>query len=250
MLAPELVLSSIPVGLRGPLLAEYNKIVQAFMERCWQASELSGGLFSEIVYTILDGHAKGIYASKPSKPSNMVDACRALEKNKNVPRSFQILIPRMLPPLYEIRNQRNVGHVGGDVNPNHMDSTAVLSMTSRIMAELVRVLHNLPTLDDAQTLVDSLVERRTPLIWQSSNMKRVLNPKMAVRDQIIVLAASVGGEVSVDNLLKWTEASTKPYLKKLLNELHDGRLIEFDPVRQTVQVLPPGADHAAKIHRQ
>jgi len=130
MVTPQQALAIIPDGLRKPLIDEYQSIVGNFMERRWGASELSGGRFCEIVYSILDGHAKDTYPSKPSKPGNFVSACRRLESNTNMPRSFQILIPRLLPALYEIRNNRNVGHVGGDVNPNFMDSTAVVSMAS------------------------------------------------------------------------------------------------------------------------
>ena len=128
-------LSAIPSGLRTPLIAEYQSIVQNFLEHRWLPSELSGGRFSEIVYTILDGHAKSAYASSPKKPSNFKDACTKLESNSGVPRSFQILIPRLLPALYEIRNNRSVGHVGGDVDPNHMDSAAVLAMCNWVMCE-------------------------------------------------------------------------------------------------------------------
>ena len=73
------------------------------------------------------------------RPSNFVEACRRLESNSGGPRSFKILIPRLLPLLYEIRNNRNVGHVGGDVDPNHMDATTVLAIVAWVMAELVRV---------------------------------------------------------------------------------------------------------------
>lgn len=129
MITAPAVLSSIPASLRVPLVSEYQKIIQNFLEHRWLPAELGGGRFSEIVYTVLDGQAKNVYATAPSKPKDFVQACRNLEKNAfpHVPRSFQILIPRMLPVLYEIRNNRNVGHVGGDVDPNHMDSVAVLS---------------------------------------------------------------------------------------------------------------------------
>src|ERR1700729_2865234 len=116
MLNVNTALAPIPTDLREPLITLYQSIVQNFLEQRWQPSELSGGLFSEVVYTILDGHAKGKYASKPSKPKDFVTACRQLESNTHVPRSFQILIPRMLPALYEVRNNRNVGHTGGDVD--------------------------------------------------------------------------------------------------------------------------------------
>jgi len=57
-----------------------------------------------------------------------------------------------------VRNNRNVGHVGGDVDPNHMDAVAVMSMSNWIMGEIVRVFHRLPTTSEAQQLVDALAE--------------------------------------------------------------------------------------------
>jgi hypothetical protein len=146
--------SALPVGLRKPLLDEYDSILQNFTEQRWTPSELSGGKFCEIVYTILDGFSKKSYATSPMKPKNFVEACKKLGSNATVPRSFQILIPRFLPPLYEIRNNRNVGHVGGDVDPNFMDSSAVLSIANWVMAELVRVLHSI-SVTEAQAVVNS-----------------------------------------------------------------------------------------------
>jgi hypothetical protein len=123
MTTPTAALAAIPNGLRLPLLSEYQSIAQNYAEHRWSPAELSAGIFCEIVYTILDGHAKGSYPAHPSKPADFVGACRKLEQNIHVPRSFQILIPRLLPALYEVRNNRGVGHTGGDVDPNHMDAT-------------------------------------------------------------------------------------------------------------------------------
>ncbi len=240
-------LASIPDGLRVPLLSEYRDIVSNYMERRWRPSELSGGRFCEIVYTILDGHASGTYPDSPAKPRNFVDACRTLEQNTSEPRSFQILIPRMLPALYEIRNNRNVGHVGGDVDPSHMDSVAVLTTANWIMAELVRVLHQLPSMQDAQEVVDALVERRTPLVWQGGDIRRILDPKMKLPDQILVLLASTIGTVTTDDLKRWTECSTKTYLKKLLSRMHTDRRINFDRHSEQVILLPAGASRAELI---
>jgi hypothetical protein len=116
-------LATIPVGLRDPLVEEYNKLAKNFRENRWEPAELSGGKLCEIVYSILNGYITGTFPTTPSKPSNMVDACKKLETAPNTfPRSVRIQIPRMLTALYEIRNNRNVGHVGGDVDPNHMDA--------------------------------------------------------------------------------------------------------------------------------
>src|SRR2546428_9970348 len=114
---PAMALAQLPSGLRDPLLASFNEIVVNFRETRWTASELDGGKLCEVVYTILRGHVDGSFPSGPSKPSNMVQSCMDLAKADatRFPRSVRIQIPRLLIALYEVRNNRGVGHVGGDV---------------------------------------------------------------------------------------------------------------------------------------
>lgn len=239
-------LSSIPNGLRTPLLDEYSRIIQNYYEHRWGPSELSGGRFCEIVFTVLEGYFSGSYSSSPRKPRNFVAACRALEQNSGGVRSFRILIPRMLPALYEIRNNRGVGHVGGDVSPNHMDANAIVSMANWIMAELVRVYHNL-TPDEAENLVNALAERKTPLIWESGDLKRVMDPSLSLKDHILVLLSSVSGSVSFKDLQRWTDYDNRSYLKRLLQQMHEQRLLEYNRANEEVYILPPGTDLASKI---
>jgi hypothetical protein len=239
-------LTAIPSSLRDPLLSEYRSIIQNFFEHRWSPSELSGGKICEIVYTILDGHAKGTYAAKPIKPPNFLIACRALENNSQVPRGFQIFIPRLLPALYEVRNNRGVGHAGGDVDPNHMDATLVVSMCNWIMAELVRVFHNLTT-GEAQALVDALAERTIPIIWEGENVKRVLDTALSLRDQILMLAGSSGGPVPIDSLIAWTETKNKTYFRKVVAELHKSRFVEHSSANNTIVLLPYGAKRVAEL---
>jgi hypothetical protein len=249
VIAASAALTAIPVGLRDPLLTEYQSIVQNFMERRWLPSELSGGRFSEVVYTILDGHAKAAYAAAPSKPGNFEQACKRLENNAHVPRSFQILIPRILPALYEVRNNRSVGHMGGDVDPNHMDAVVVLSMCNWTMGELVRVYHAL-SVQDAQKVVDALAEVRIPLVWSDGFKKRVLNPALKLPEQLLLLIATTLPQVSVNDLQHWTEASDKRYFMKLLRTLHKSRLIELDETTGAIQILPPGTKKIQEILRK
>lgn len=248
MITPAEVLASVPEGLRAPLIEEHRVIVQNFMEHRWLPSELSGGRFSEIVYTILDGHARGTYAAVPSKPPNFPQACQRLENNSlpHTPRSFQILIPRMLPALYEIRNNRSVGHVGGDVNPNHMDAIAVLSMCNWVMGELVRVFHGLEV-GEAQRVVDALAEIRIPAVWSDGQKKRTLQPNLKLPEQLLLLIATTLPDVSSGELLNWSEAKNKAYFRALLRRLHTQRLIEFDEVSDKILILPPGAKKVQEI---
>jgi hypothetical protein len=239
-------LSSIPIGVRLPLLAVYQSIVQSFAVHGWSPSELSGGKFCEIVFTILDGYAKSGYAASPKKPRAFDQACKLLENNSHVPRSFQILMPRLLPALFEVRNNRGVGHAGGDVDPNHMDAVFVLTSCNWIMAEFVRVFHNV-SISEAQDIVDKLVERRMPLLWIGDDMRRILDPKLGLREQILLLLCTFPGKVCTAELKNWTGYKNGTYFKKLLREMHADRLVELAKDSRTVLILPPGDKIASEL---
>jgi hypothetical protein len=245
MITTDQALSTIPDVLRKPLIDEYSNIQRNYLERRWTPSELSGGKFCEIVYSILEGYSTGNYPSSPIKPTNFVDACRSLENNTSNPRSFQILIPRILPALYEIRNNRGVGHVGGDVDSNHIDSSAVLAIASWIMDELIRVFHN-TNIQDAQKIADSLVDRKIPLVWYSGDIRRVLQPTLSIKDQILLLSS--GSEtVTKDDLIRWIEPPNRSYFYKILREMHSARLINLSSDETTIELLPPGMAIAEQI---
>jgi hypothetical protein len=239
-------LSAIPTGLRDPLLSEYRSMIQNYLEHRWTPSELSGGKFCEIVYTILEGHAQGSYASKPSKQKNFPEACKKLESGSEAIHSFRILIPRVLPGLYDIRNNRGVGHAGGDVDPNLMDANVVVALVKWVLAELVRVFHSLST-SDAQALVDSLAERTIPLIWESGDVKRVLNPAIKLREQVLLFLSTSAKPVKLDSLILWTENKNRNHFLKVMRDLHKSRKINLSGDQKLAEILPPGTVEVEEI---
>ena len=133
----------------------------------------------------------------------MVSACRALEQAPNVvPRSVRIQIPRTLMVLYEVRNNRGVGHVGGDVDPSHMDAVVVLYMSKWVMAELVRIFHGVDT-ETASVAVEALVDREIPAIWEVNGKKRVLRPRLTMKQKTLLLLYSHPSPVDEDVLVDW-----------------------------------------------
>lgn len=95
----------------------------------------------------------------------MIGKLRAFEKSTSTGslESYRIHIPRVLATIYNIRNKRGVGHLGGDVNPNFADSTFIVTCVDWILAELVRV-HYTCSLDEAQKMVDSIIIRPSFLV--------------------------------------------------------------------------------------
>lgn len=238
------LLHGIPSGLRTDLLNSYGEILRNFRERRWEPAELNGGKLCEATYTILRGYVDKSYPARASKPRNMVDACRELEKaGGSVPRSIAIQIPRMLIALYEIRNNRGVGHVGGDVNPNAMDAVCVLEMSKWLLSELVRIFHSVST-EDAAAVVEGLIERDLPLIWQVGATRRVLNARMSMKDKTLALLYHATKPVSEKELRAWVEHSNPAvYRRDVLRKIHKDKLAEYDQSAQTVLLSPLGIRH-------
>jgi hypothetical protein len=236
------VLGVLPAQLRAQLVDAFNEIAKNYRERRWEPAELNAGKLCEVAYSILKGHVDGSYPKHASKPKNLVDACKALESATTAPRSVRIQIPRMIVALYEIRNNRNVGHVGGDVDPNHMDALCVLQMSKWIVAELVRVLHNVDV-DDAAELVEALVERETPLIWDVNGVRRVLDTSLSMRDKTLLLLHASDGPLAERDLVRWIEhTNASVYRRDVLRKAHKARFIEYDQACGTVTVSPRGIE--------
>ncbi len=252
MIDPSRVLAGLPQALRGELIKCYQEIMSNYLERRWGPSELNGGKFCEAAFSIINGAVDGNFPAKASKPANMVGACRALEGRPADPnlvgdRSLRVQISRLLPFLYEIRNNRGVGHVGGDVDANHMDAEVVQANASWVMSELIRIFHNVTTQEAAET-IDALVERKTPLIWVVEGVKRVLDPSMSAKNQVLALLHHSTGWVSAAELFEWVEYSNASVFRSsVLKGLHDTRLIEFDAKNDRARLSPLGA---AEVERR
>lgn len=246
-LVPEDVFSDLSKRLRRELLESFGKIVQDFAERRWEPAELNGGKLCEVALSIIRGMADGKYPARATKPKNMVQACQQMEHETVQPRSVRIQIPRMIVALYEVRNSRNVGHVGGDVDPNHMDAVCVLQMSKWIVAELVRVMHHRP-IDEAAEIVDALVERETPLIWKVGGKLRVLDTKLSMKEKALVLLHSTTGPMSDTDIIDFIEHSNASVFRRdVLRPAHKARLIEYDETAGRATISPVGIEEAEQL---
>lgn len=239
---------SIPVGLRNDLQDRFNDIVKHYYERKWEPSELNGGKFCEAVYTVLEGYATGTYRSTAYKPRSVESACQQLAQHTTTPDSIRLSIPRAIIALYDIRNRRGVGHVGGDVSPNHMDAMYVLASAKWILAELIRVYKGVST-GVARQAVEELSERDIPLIWSSSDAKRVLINGLNKKDEtLLLLYSSDSGSSTEKELLRNTEHSNGTYYRRdVLVPAHKKRLWEYNKTTGVVTLLPPGVKAAEEI---
>lgn len=235
------MLTGVPSNFENELFRRYKEIERNFRERRWEPAELNGGKLCEAAFSILKGYVDGAYPSKPTKPSNMVAACQALENTPtSFHRSIRIQIPRMLISLYEIRNNRNVGHIGGDVDPNHMDAVCVLQMSKWIVAEFIRIFHG-AAIEEAARLVEALTERHIDVVWQTGSKKRILQPSLPMIEKALLMLYSEAEPMDEATLVDYIEHSNaSAFRRNVLRKAHKDKLLEYDDKAKTVEISPLG----------
>jgi len=186
-------------------------------------------------------HAEGRYEA--------ADECRKLVSSPTTAavESLRTVVPRALVFMYTMRNKRGIGHVGGDVEANQIDSATLARLADWSVCELIRVYHGL-SLEEAQDLVDSLAARTLPDVWEVAGKKRVLRDGLSASDQALMLLYSdPASYVLAEDLCAWVEYSTPSMFKRnVLRHLHKKRFIEFDAESSVVYLSPVGAEYVER----
>lgn len=241
------LLPKLPAELRDQLFDEFAELNRNYVEGRWRSVGLNAGRFCEVAYTIVSCSENYEYPASASKPNNFNAACKALENKTGLPRSFRFMIPNVLSTLHELRNQRDIGHVSGEIDPSFMDGSFAIQNIKWVLAELIRVLHQVePTL--AKSVVDQLSQYSAPAVWVNDSVKRVLLTGISLDNKILLLLASSGGQAHRAELYDWLDDIAKSTFNKRIAALHSRRMIEAKAFGSSVQLLPPGNEAIAEIH--
>nr|WP_156134575.1 hypothetical protein [Methylobacterium sp. ZNC0032] len=223
------------------MIDEFEQALSEYRAGDWEKVGLKAGKFCEVAYCVCSGHVTGSFASTPNKPNDFKKSCLDLEAhNKTKGRSLCIQIPRILLGLYELRNNRSIGHIGGDVSPNHMDAEFFLSGMKWVLAEFVRFFSRLP-LDDSRALIEAVTARTFPIIWNNGDARRILDPVKTTPDKVLILLYSEKKPTPIRSLQNWIEyKNTTEFKTKVIIPLHKKALVHFDIQNALVSILPPG----------
>ena len=240
----EAALTRVPTTLRTRVIERYGLLKGAYVNAQYDACGLRAGRFAEVMIRILQNELTGGYTPLGQRLKPFDQEAAALEQLPKTagPESLRVIMPRALAFLYTLRNKRGIGHEGGDVDANEIDAATCVRTADWCLSELIRVVHTL-SLEEAQTLLDAIVEREVPHVWAIAGVKRVLDPTLSAREQVLLLLYSdLEIAVPVEDLFTWVEYGRKDHFRtRVLAPLHRARLVEFDKDTNTVLLSPRGA---------
>jgi len=236
-------LSKVPDEFRDKIVDSYIDLKIRHREGKHDAAGLSAGKLSESVLRFLQHDLTKTHIPFNKQITNFIDECEKLIRlshNLGV-ESIRIVIPRAMIFMYTLRSKRGIGHIGGDVDANVIDGATITRLADWILCELIRVYHNL-SLEEADTLINSLSTRNVPDVWEIGGKKRVLRNDLDFKQiTLLLLYASVDSVVLAEDIYSWTKYSNLGmYKKSVLIPLHNANLIEYDASTQTVVISPSG----------
>lgn len=243
-------LSTLPEPFKSALISEYEETQRAALRGDWEKVGLKAGKICEIAYCILEGVCTGQYPTSISKPRDMQTACRLLESqtSQTSSRSARIQIPRVIAATYELRNNRAIGHAGGDVSPNQMDGLFFNQAVKWIFCEIVRIFSEL-SLEDTTKIVDGISIRWSAAIWEDGENKRILIEGLGLKEKVIGLTYFSDFSCEIEKLRSWLSiTNVTNFRNRVLSPLNDENMIHFDRNRNVVKLLPKGILHFENKH--
>lgn len=179
----------------------------------------------------------------PVEIKNASDTIKAIEKDKSLPDSLRVLIPKVAHAMvYEIRSKRGAVHVK-EIDPHAIDAALCVQAASWIVAELLRLYHT----DDENAVVDtmsSLMRVEMPLIELFGD-EMVVTAKVPCPTELLLLIANSapsGMDRKAIGLASKNSAST---ISKTLQRLAADRLIHRTADGQ-LHITGPGEKHLTK----
>jgi hypothetical protein len=221
--------AGLPAELADMALDAFVEAKRRFYLDDLRPSAIEGGRFSEAVFRILQWCTRQSY-TPIGKMLPMVPALLDSMEKASGPESVRLHIPRTLRLIYDIRNKRDVAHLADGIDPNQQDATLVVRNMEWVLAELVRLFHNVSPAQAHGVIVD-LVSKEVPLIQVFSGFPRILKP-LSASDHVLVLLYWRGAEgAAYEELHAWARPTMRANLRRTITALDSKDLVHVDGSR-------------------
>ncbi len=231
------------------VIEHYEGAVRAYRVSQPGDSLESSGKFSEAVLRTLHHLTTGDIVDR-------VDVGAEIDRLERLPRdlhdeSIRLLIPRALRVLYQVACNRGARHDRVGFDPNQMDATLGVALSSWVLAELVRIaLPGVLEPTAAHALVAGIVEPHAPILETVDGLMFLHKKSASAREVVLVRLRGASGErlpreelLGVGKLHGHSEAN----VRATLSQLRRSRLIHENS--EGIRLLSPGLAEAEHVLR-
>jgi len=194
-------LPSIPNDIVDALETEFRNLESRFARRDWGPAELNGGRFAEAVLRFLEWHESGGHYTPIGRQLNRQAILNRVRNNTSLPDGLRFHVSKCAEILMDIRNRRDVAHLGAAINVDEMDAHLIMRIAAWILAEIVREESGLSA-QDAQALIDRLSARRLSLVEEVGGDLVVVATNLLAKERALVALYSAYPEPMTINTLR------------------------------------------------
>lgn len=225
----KLLENKVPRELLRLLLDEYQEIKTHFALGKYRPDELSGGRFAEVFLRILEAISDPNQQFTPiGVQINRTKVVNTVKNNGAVPDSLRMQVLPLLEVLLDVRNRRNVAHIGQEIDPNFSDSLLVSRIADWALTELIRIF-NQCLVSEAQIIVDQINQIRIPIVGEYQGFVKVLDSKLTASDKTLVILYHKQPEPQNDiDLCNWINyKNTTRFKSNILGQLNKEAFIHY-----------------------
>ncbi|MDV8024463.1 hypothetical protein [Rhodococcus sp. IEGM 1330] len=209
--------AGVPHELSKELLAAYLTAKRKYHLRDMRPSEVEGGRFSEAALRILEWQTTQQYTPIGTTLTGVPTLVNRLSNCTAASDSVRFHIPRTLQAVYDIRNKRDVAHLG-PIDANLQDASLVIHILEWVLAEFVRMYHNVAD-EAAQQLIADIVKKEVPVIQVIDDFPVILKQVPLIDRVLILLYWQGDGGTSKRQLFSWLTTNQRSNLSAATKKL-------------------------------
>ena len=239
----QVLIGKYPEEIVEHVLSSYSEVQDNYRLEKWKPSELDAGHFVEAVRRLIENELFGSYVGFDKSIGSFNQGVLNKYESATGDEAYRIIIPRTLYAMYCVRNKRGVGHISS-ISPSKMDAGFILCSTKWVLAELVRIA-GASSPDEAQKLVDQVIDRQVDLVWDDGETFMILNKKLKASEKVLI-ALYKEDKVQVETLRNRVEYKNKSNFLKILLEMKKDKLIDVNEAG-VCKLSPLGVNAAEAI---
>lgn len=220
-------LGAVPADIADALGREYGDLESRYSRADWAPASLNGGRFAEALIRYLQWKQNGTFTAVGAQLEREKTLNR-VKSDASVDASLRLHVSKCAELLLDVRNHRDVAHLGRDVDVKEMDSHLVLRLAAWSLSEVIRQ-EAAVSASDRQQLVDRLSAKTVPLVEEIGGELVVLSTSLDAGDRSLVVLYHAHPEpVGIDQLRKsaaYTNSSR--FRSSVLGSLQRDRLIHL-----------------------
>lgn len=217
--------SGIPAQIVDEVIAAFEEAKRRFYRSDLRPAAVEGGRFSEAVFRLLEWATTGTF-TPIGRTLPSVDTLIQRLQNAQGSESIRLHIPRTLRVVYDIRNKRDIAHLGDGIDPNQQDATLIVRNMEWVLAELVRLYHNVSAAE-AHQVIAQLVAKEIPFVQVFDGFPRILKPLRASEHMLALLYWRGTGGATFLELNTWARAPMRSNLRRTLDSLDRKDLVHL-----------------------